>query len=88
MQLWTGDWSNQMGKFMNRLVRRIALISLVGGNRQCVILQRTSSENVLGKFYRNLPMGLKDTRFGGKLKHLLLRSGNIQYLDMFVERNI
>ena len=73
---------------MNRLVIIIFLISLGGGNDYFVILQRTSSGNLLGAFYRHLTMRLNNTRFGGKLKHLSLRRGKLQYTDILVGRHI
>ena len=35
-----------------------------GGNYQCVLLQGTSSGNLLGGFYWKLPLGLKGPSFG------------------------
>ena len=35
-----------------------------GGNDQCVLLQGTSSGNLLGALYRQLSLGLKYTRSG------------------------
>ena len=69
---------------MTRLVRRIVLISLGGRNGQFVILQGTSSGNVLDALYWQLPMGLKQTRFGGQLNNISVRKGNINCTYMFV----
>ena len=60
---------------MKWFVRIIALISLGGGNGQFIILQGTRSGNILGELYHQLPMGLNDTIFEGKLKHLSVRRG-------------
>ena len=46
------------------------------------------SVNVLGEFYPQLPMGRNNTRFGVEIKHLLVRSGELHYIDMFVGRQI
>ena len=63
-----------------------------GGNNQLVLLQETSSINVLGEFYRQLPMVLKDTRFEENLKHMSVRKGKlhfeIHYKYMLVVRQI
>ena len=69
---------------MKRLVRRIVLISPGGGNGQFIIVQETSSGNLLGEFYRKLPMGLMETIFGEQLKHLSVRRGELNYTEIFV----
>ena len=69
---------------MKRLVRRIVLISLGGGDGWFVLLEVNSSADVLGAFYRQLHMGIKDTRFGGKHQTLLVRSHEINYIEMLV----
>ena len=58
-------------------MRRIALISQGGGNGQFVLLQGAISGNLLGTFYRQLPLGLKDTRFGLNLKHISVIRGGL-----------
>ena len=73
---------------MTRLVTRIVLISLGGRNGQFVILQGTSSGNVLSALYWQLPMGLKGTRFGGQLNNISLRRVKINCTDIFVGRQI
>ena len=64
-----------MEKLIKWFVRRIILISQEGGKIQFALLRGTSSGNVLGEFYRQLPLGLRDTRFGGNLKNLYIRRG-------------
>ena len=58
---------------MNQLVRRIGLISLGGGNGKFKNFLKSSSGNVLGALYWQLPIGRKDTGFGGNLTYMKLR---------------
>ena len=65
---------------MNQLVGdKNFLDTLVGRvlNGQFVPLQGTSSGNLLGEFYRHIPLGLKDTRFGYNLNNMSLIRGKL-----------
>ena len=55
------------------------------GNGRLKSSQGRSSENVLGVFYRLLPMGRKDTTFGVKYPNMLVSRIIRHYEDMFVE---
>ena len=44
-----------------------------GGGSQFFPLQGASSGNLLGAFYLQFPMGLKETGLGENLKHISLR---------------
>ena len=78
IKLWRGDWVKQMAKtneavgMKNRIDK-----SGGGGNTQFVLLQGTSSGNILGPFYQKLPIGLKDTSFGDNQKHLSVKRGEL-----------
>ena len=69
-------------------MRRSVLISLEGGNNYFVLLEDKSSVNILGSFYWQLPMGIKETSFGGKLQSLLVIRHKLNYTEMFVGNNI
>ena len=73
---------------MNRLGEKKHIDTLRGRDGLFIILQRTCSINILGKLYQQLPMVLKDTRFGGKLKYMSLRRCKLRYTEIFVGRHI
>ena len=58
------------------------------GNCQLVLSKGKSSENVLVAFYRNLPVGRKDTRFGVKYQNILVGWNLLNYKEIFVETPI
>ena len=65
---------------MNQAVGdHIRIDNLGGRNGQFVLLQVTSSGNILGSFYWQLNMGLYYIIFGENLKHLLLIRFKIHY---------
>ena len=55
------------------------------GNSRLKISQGKSSGNVLGVFYRLLPMGRKDSSFGVKYPNMLVSMRIRHYEEMFVE---
>ena len=73
---------------MKRLVGRIGLISMGGRNGYFVLLQGTSSGNLLGALYRKLPMGLKEPSFGGQLKNISVIRGELNYIVISMVRHI
>ena len=58
------------------------------GNGQLVISKVKSSGNVLVVFYRQLPMGRKDTSFGLKYQNVLVSMKIRNYEEMFAETPI
>ena len=58
------------------------------GNCQFVLSKGKSSENLLFAFYRNLPVGIKDTRFGLKYQNILVGWNLLNYKEIFVETPI
>ena len=55
------------------------------GNSRFKSSQGKSSGNVLGVFYRLLPMGRKDATFGVKYPKMLVSMRSRHYEEMFVE---
>ena len=55
------------------------------GNGRLKSSQGKSSGNVLGVFYRMLPMRIKDTTFGVKYPKMLVSMRIRHYEEMFVE---
>ena len=73
---------------MKRFGEKSCFARLGGNERHVIFFQRTSYGNALGAFYRKLPMGRKDTGFGGKLTHILVIRCELKYTDIFVGRQI
>ena len=48
----------------------------------------TGSGNILGGFYRKLPMGRKDTNFGQVTREKTLGRWQVKYTEIFVVRQI
>ena len=85
IQLWPGDLVDQMEKVNEEVVEKNRL---GGRNIQIFLLESKSSGNLLDAFYKNLPMGRKDTSFVVKLQYILVRRHELNYTDMFVENQI
>ena len=92
IKLWPVYWVKQMGK-TNQSVGDNNPLDKSGGRKLPVChFTRTSSGNALGAFYWQLPIGLKDARYGENLNNLSIRRGElhfkVHYTDMFVGRYI
>ena len=74
-----------MGKWTKRFLWRIVLHWTGEVNGKLKFSKGESSGNVLGVFYRLLPMRRKDASFGVKYPKVLVSKKIWHYEDMFVE---
>ena len=84
IELWPGDWEEQLGELINRFVRRIDINRNMGRHGLLQNYLKMSSEILGGAFFWRLPTGRNDTGFGGKVKDITKGRTRVEWTEVFI----